>query len=383
MHKLKEYIERLNRQNSDLVYGIDDVCGITNTKKLMTGTRANLNGRTFEAFTILNPNEFIFNRRTSRNGEKISLGFNTMSKSCILTEDYCHFRIKKEKENELSSEYLYLFFLNSEFDRYVRFNSWGSATEFFNWDDMCDTPIKLPSLEEQQMIVKEYNCFIQEEQLLLKKEKYLKEIASNIYKEFFVYFKHEPLIESSIGMIPVTWKVGKLTDIMTYAGGQQPPASEFISKPKEDYVRLIQIRDYETDEYVTYIPVSKKNKLCNESDIMLARYGDVGRVCFGLNGAYNVAMAKVTPLKPCYTEYLRCYLDSDSFFQSINEGSERSVINGFNSDNIDSINIPIAPDDYYEKFEKLAAPIFQHRLNIKKQLSIIRDIEKKYLNVKF
>jgi len=164
--KLGNYIERLYRPNSDLRYGIDDVCGITNTKKLVLGTKANLIGRTFEKFSILAPREFIFNRRTSRNGERISLGYNTTVREWILTEDYCHFRVRKDKEDVLDPDFLYLFFLDPEFDRYARFNSWGSATEFFNWEEMIETPIPVLPIEEQRKIVHDYQVITDRIELL-------------------------------------------------------------------------------------------------------------------------------------------------------------------------------------------------------------------------
>ena len=83
-----------------------------------------------------------------------------------------------------------------------------------------------------------------------------------------------------------------LADLMDYAGGSQPPASEFIFEEREGYVRFVQIRDYDNDSHITYIPVSSRNKLCEEHDIMIARYGaSLGRICAGINGAYNVALA--------------------------------------------------------------------------------------------
>ena len=154
--KLGNYIEKLNCPNADLKYGEDDVCGITNTKKLVTGTKANLIGRTFEKFTVLAPGEFIFNRRTSRNGERISLGYNTTERDWILTEDYCHFRVRNDKKDIIDPDFLYVFFLDPEFDRYVRFNSWGSATEFFNWEEMVEVPIPILPIDEQRILVKRY-----------------------------------------------------------------------------------------------------------------------------------------------------------------------------------------------------------------------------------
>lgn len=102
-----------------------------------------------------------------------------------------------------------------------------------------------------------------------------------------------------------------LSDLMDYAGGSQPPASEFVFSERDGYIRFVQIRDYDTDSHITYIPDSPKNKLCEEHDIMIARYGaSLGRICFGINGAYNVALAKVFPKKPFFREFLRCYLSS-------------------------------------------------------------------------
>jgi type I restriction enzyme S subunit len=181
LSNLNEYIEELNRPNSDLVYGREDVCGVTNTKQITIGTKANLIGRTFEKFTILEPREFIFNRRTSRNGERISISYNYLGKPIILTEDYCHFRVKKECENILLPEYLYLYFSKSEFDRYARYNSWGSATEFFNWDDMCEVKLEIPEINIQKNIVRQCQIISDRINLLEELNETLEEYLDTLY----------------------------------------------------------------------------------------------------------------------------------------------------------------------------------------------------------
>lgn len=224
MHKLGEYIEKLNRPNSDLKYGIDDVAGITNTKEITIGTKANLNGRTFEKFTILKPREFIFNRRTSRNGERISLGYNQTARDWILTEDYCHFRIREDKKNELDSDYLYLYFLRPEFDRYVRFNSWGSATEFFNWEEMIEVPIPVPSFVEQQKIVYTYKVVTNRIDLLKKISENLEQQAMALFKSWFIDF------EPFDGQVPKTWVNGVFGDFVEIKRGGSPrPIQNFLS----------------------------------------------------------------------------------------------------------------------------------------------------------
>lgn len=167
---LGEYIVRVERANSAGAYGAEDVRGVSNTKGFME-TRANIEGRSLKKFLVIEPFEFVFNRRTTRNGERLGLGFNMSDRAFILTEDYVAFRVKPEKDKELSPYFLYLYFLRDEFDRYVRSNSWGSATEFFNWDDMCRVKIPLPPIEVQRAYVDAYKgltALIEENEALLK-----------------------------------------------------------------------------------------------------------------------------------------------------------------------------------------------------------------------
>lgn len=141
--KLGEYIERVERRNSNLQYGINDVRGISNNKEIQS-TRANISDRSFNRFQIVEPYEFVFNRRTTRMGEKLGLGYNNIGQIFIVTEDYVVFRVLDE--SVLLPDYLNVFFRRPEFDRYARWDSWGSATEFFNWEEMRDVPITVPPL---------------------------------------------------------------------------------------------------------------------------------------------------------------------------------------------------------------------------------------------
>lgn len=155
--KLGKYIKRVERRNSDLQYGIDDVRGISNNKEIQS-TRADISNRSFSRFQIVEPHEFVFNRRTTRMGEKLGLGYNNIGEIFIVTEDYVVFRVMDE--SVLLPDYLNVFFRRPEFDRYARWDSWGSATEFFNWEEMCDVPIIVPPLPVQQKYVDVYNVML-------------------------------------------------------------------------------------------------------------------------------------------------------------------------------------------------------------------------------
>ena len=162
-YRLGELIELLEHTNSDLHYGVDDVRGVNNLKRLMP-TKADVNERDLSKFQIVKPGEFVFNHRTSRNGSKFSIAINDGNTPVICTEDYVVFRIKVDSRDALIAEWLYLYFNRSEFDRYVITNSWGSSTEFYNWEDLCDIDIELPDLPTQQKYVDVYNAMVANQQ---------------------------------------------------------------------------------------------------------------------------------------------------------------------------------------------------------------------------
>lgn len=155
--KLGHYIELCQVTNDNLVFGIEDVRGVNNLKLLMP-TKADINGRDLSKFQIVYPGQFVFNHRTSRNGSKFSIAYNDGNKPIICTEDYVVFKIKESAKKSLVAEWLYMYFNRPEFDRYVIANSWGSSTEFYNWEDLCEIKIELPDFLVQQKYVNIYHC---------------------------------------------------------------------------------------------------------------------------------------------------------------------------------------------------------------------------------
>ena len=155
--KLGHYIELCQVTNDNLVFGVEDVRGVNNLKLLMP-TKADINGRDLSKFQIVYQGQFVFNHRTSRNGSKFSIAYNDGNKPIICTEDYVVFKIKESSKKSLVAEWLYMYFNRPEFDRYVITNSWGSSTEFYNWEDLCEIKIELPDFLVQQKYVNIYHC---------------------------------------------------------------------------------------------------------------------------------------------------------------------------------------------------------------------------------
>jgi type I restriction enzyme S subunit len=151
---LGDYIELCDERNSHGKYTLDDIRGISTEKKFIA-TKANLDGVSLSAYKVVQKGEFAYVSDTSRRGDKIALGLNTSNNPVLISSIYTTFRTIDTKK--LLPVYLYLFFTREEFDRYSRFNSWGSARETFDWSEFCRIQIPLPDIETQQELVDTYN----------------------------------------------------------------------------------------------------------------------------------------------------------------------------------------------------------------------------------
>jgi len=199
-YSLGELIEQINRRNSDLEYGVEDVMGVSNNKVLME-TKASPEYADLSKFYILKPGEFVYNPRTSRNGEKVGMAYNNTDHNILFTFNNIPFRIKPECRDILDADYLYLYFLNPTFDKYARYNSWGSATELFSWEEMCRIVINLPLIDEQRRIVHDYQVITKRIIILKKLNASLVETCMNLFKK---YTDSEKIV----------WSEGKLKDLL-------------------------------------------------------------------------------------------------------------------------------------------------------------------------
>lgn len=177
--KLGSYISICENKNNDLVYGIDAVRGISIEKKFID-TKANMEGVSLKPYAIVNPNEFAYVTVTSRNGEKISLARNNSNDVYICSSSYIVFKVNNTRE--LLPEYLSMLFERSEFNRYSRFNSWGSARETFDWEEMCDVRIPVPDIEKQQDIVNIFKAYNTRKDINEKLKAQIKDICPILIK---------------------------------------------------------------------------------------------------------------------------------------------------------------------------------------------------------
>ncbi len=179
LQKLGMFISLREDKNEDLQYGIDDVRGVSIEKKFID-TKANMEGVSLRPYAVIKPDEFAYVTVTSRNGGKISLAHNNTQNTYICSSSYVVFEVTDT--DTLLPSYFAMLFRRSEFDRYARFHSWGSARETFDWEEMCDVKIPIPPIEIQQDIVNIYEAYLTRKEINEKLKTQIKDLCPILIK---------------------------------------------------------------------------------------------------------------------------------------------------------------------------------------------------------
>ena len=169
------YIEQSEERNSRGL-GKDAVRGLSIDKQLIQ-TKAKLDGVSLSGYKVVEPGHLAYVPVTSRNGGKISVALNETDETYITSSINTVFRVREEARSQLLPAYLMLFFGRTEFDRYARFCSWGSARETFGWDEMRNVRIPLPDISTQQCVVSLYQAWRTRSEINERLKVQLKEIA--------------------------------------------------------------------------------------------------------------------------------------------------------------------------------------------------------------
>lgn len=200
--KLGDYIQQVTIKNKD--------CKITNLlgvsiKKTFIPSIANTIGTDFSSYNIIKAQQFAYGPVTSRNGDKISIAYLANGVG-IVSSSYTVFEITQP--NILLPEYLMLWFMRTEFDRYARFKSHGSVREIFDWEELCNVYLPVPPIEQQKKIVQTYNTLTKRIELKKQINEKLEEIAQAVYKHWFEDFEF-PITEEYAKIINRPDLIGK------------------------------------------------------------------------------------------------------------------------------------------------------------------------------
>ena len=188
--------------------------------------------------------------------------------------------------------------------------------------------------------------------------------------------------------LPESWAWARLQSFVNFIGGSQPPKSTFEYVATKDNIRLIQIRDYKTDKFLTYIPKSLARRFCSKGDVMIGRYGPpIFQVLRGLEGSYNVALMKaVSEPGIMLNDYLFYLLQDGELLKMLESLSDRTCgQDGINMYELNRYIVGIPPLDEQNRITQYlisVLPIVDNIASNKAELeSLITQTKAKILDL--
>lgn len=313
--RLGDYIREVDVRNRDLK--VTKLLGLSMTKQFRPST-SNIVGVDLSKYKVVDKNVFAFDPMSVIRVHKVPIALNSDNLPIIVSPAYITF--KSIDENILDARYLMMWFRRNEFDRYADFKSDASVRGGYNWNELCETQIILPPIDQQRKIVAEYNAIQQRiklnEQLIVK----LEETAQAIYRKMFV----DGIDKNNL---PEGWRMGTLEMLCELIIAGTIP----VYSNESQYLVLGQKCNYNGS-----IDLSKARTHKPKPNCTLLKFGDilinstgkgtlgrVGQIYFQpKNLTFDSNMTMVRAKKDFLIEYVGSYvLKQKDMFVHISQGS--------------------------------------------------------------
>ena len=150
-YKLGEYIERSTANNHSLKYKEDLIVGVT-SEGVFSLPKGNVQGVDLKPYKIVNNGDFVYNPSRFDLG---SIAYRTEG-LCIVSHLYQIFHLNEKGKEMIDPIWLFIYLRRNEFRREVTFRNFGSQRPEFNFNDLSDIELPLPSISQQRKYVDVY-----------------------------------------------------------------------------------------------------------------------------------------------------------------------------------------------------------------------------------
>ncbi len=393
------YIQRVEHRNRDLK--VTKLLGLSMTKEFRE-TTSNTVGTDMSVYRVMSKYQFACDFMSPIRVNKLPVVLKLDDEPNLVSPAYPVFEIKDR--NELDPEYLMMWFRRPEFDRYATFKCDAAIRGGYEWTELCETLIPVPSIIKQREIVKEYNTIVNRITLNNQLIQKLEETAQAIYKRWFVDFEFpneegKPYKSSDGEMemnkelekeIPVGWEVKPLSNFCDVKGGKRLPKGEELNDEKKGNP-YIKVADMSKSKFL--ILNDKFQHVEKEVQKIISRYivaeGDVIISIVGTVGSLNIIhetldkanltenCMKLTNLKKMNADFLYHFLSSSIGQQIIETRTVGGVQGKLPMYNIQAIPIIYPSEKLLLKFEKIITGINSSMRNCTSQnakLSTLKDL---------
>lgn len=331
--KLGNYIRQVDIRNT---LGLNEnLLGVSVQKKFIPSI-ANTVGTDFKKYKIVKRGQFTYIPDTSRRGDKIGIALLEDYEQGLVSNVYTVFEVINE--TKLLPQYLMLWFSRSEFDRFARYKSHGSVREIFDWEQLCNVELPIPSIEEQENIVKAYKTITDRIELKKKINDNLENQVNALYKRLTQSNEPNALFEK----------------IATVQSGKRPVSNENGEYPLVGAGGIMNyIDDYNFDEKI----------------LVTGRVGTHGVVQRYFSKCW--ASDNTLVIKSNFYEFAYHFLKSVDW-DLLNRGSTQPLVT-----QTDIKNLPIyLPDaDELQNFEETAEKLMEHQKMLLSEINILNQLK--------
>jgi len=411
--KLGQFIRVINVRNKE--DRKDNLLGVS-TRKVFIDSVANTVGTDFKKYKIVRKNQFTYVPDTSRRGDKMGIAMLETHEQALVSQAYTVFEVAYI--DKLSPEYLMMWFRRPEFDRYARFKSHGSVREIFDWEEMCDIELPVPSIEKQREIVREYNVVKDRIALNEKLTQKLEDTAQAIYKQWFVDFEFpiskeyaesigkrelegKPYQSSGGEMVfcekmkqdkPLNWTYGQFGELIKIQSGYSFKSDEFSVSGTRKIIKIKNITppNISLDESMFYdgilnpkldkyavsfgdVLISMTGSTANQ---MNSAVGQVGRYLLDYSSLMNQRVGKLTLLDDNTSiEFCYQFISNIETHLELLAGSTGSANQAnISPSQIEALELALPIPDVMSQYNNLSVPVCNKLALIYKENSKLEEL---------
>lgn len=387
-----DYIRKVEHRNLDLK--VTKLLGLSMTKEFRE-TTSNIVGTDMSVYRVMGKYQFACDFMSPIRVNKLPVVLKMDDEPNLVSPAYPVFEIKDR--NELDPEYLMMWFRRTEFDRYATFKCDAAIRGGYEWNELCETLIPIPSITKQREIVNEYNAVQYRIDLNKKLINIIDETAQAIYKQWFVDFEFpvepEKTYKSNGGEmvyneelqkeIPLEWEVGNLGNFFEVINGYAFSSEEFSEKGQFPIIKITNIISpnidlQSTKFYTGQIDNRLQKCVVKQDDILISMTGShmnqinsavgkIGRYNYEFPSLLNQRVGMLKPKTKC-SEFVFQTMLQENVQKEILMGATGSANQAnISPDTIKGVKLVIPNETVVSSFEVIISKLRNVYANYGKQ----------------
>ena len=285
------------------------------------------------------------------------------------TAVFASYLVRIRVNPKYDSQYVGFVVESDEYKAFIQLNLGGTAQPQANAQVLTSFPIPLPPLPTQRKIAAVLNAYDDLIENNTRRIKILEEMASAIYREWFVEFRfpgHEgvEVVESELGLIPQGWEVKRLSDLVETQYGYTESATEDEVGPKFVRGKDMNKNSYIDWDTVPFCPIESEKYTkyqLHTDDILVIRMADPGKVTIiekEIDAVFASYLIRLTLISNRLSPYYLFYALLDERYQNYIYGASTGTTRKSASAGvITSFDLVVPTAEIRDRFEIVIASV--------------------------